>query len=96
MSDINSEKALHDHQKRIMFANSITSVLAYRFPWLRVNATADTALRAYFGRLLEEGNDNSLTLEGAMGAMLDAMQAENEDVCRRFVDYVQTNGRTCV
>lgn len=96
MSDINSEQALHNHQKRIMLASSITSVLSYRFPWLRVNATADTALRAYFGRLLADGNDNGLTLEGAMGAILDAVQAENEDVRRRFVDYVQTNGRTCV
>ena len=90
MSD---DQALHDHQKRIMLANSITSVLAYRFPWLHVNATADTALRAYFGKMLADKNDNALTLEAAMGAMLDALQAENTEVRRQFVAYVETNGR---
>ena len=96
MSDINSEKALHDHQKRIMLASSITSVLAYRFPWLHVNATADNALRAYFGKMLADGNDNGLTLEAAMSAILDALQAENADIKRQFVAYVENNGRACI
>ena len=93
MSD---DRALHDHQKRIMLANSITSVLAYRFPWLHVNATADNALRAYFGKMLADGNDTGLTLEAAMGSILDALQAENAEVKRQFVAYVEKNGRTCV
>jgi hypothetical protein len=93
---MSQDKALHDHQKRIMLANSITSVLAYRFPWLHVNATADNALRAYFGKMLADGNDNGLTLEAAMGAILDALQAENAEVKRQFVAYVERSGRTCV
>ena len=79
---------MHKHETRMMLANSITSVLVYRFPWLRVNATADNALRAY----LVSKHDSGLTIESAMGAMLDALQAENAEVKRQFVAYVNNHG----
>jgi hypothetical protein len=46
--------------------------------------------------MLADGNDNGLTLEAAMGAILDALQAENAEVKRQFVAYVERSGRTCV
>lgn len=71
---------MHKHETRMMLANSITSVLVYRFPWLRVNATADNALRAYLVETIVSKHDSGLTIESAMGAMLDALQAENAEV----------------
>jgi hypothetical protein len=42
--------------------------------------------------MLADGNDNGLTLEAAMGAMLDAFQTENAEVKRRFEAYVNNHG----
>ncbi len=83
---------MHKHETRMMLANSITSVLVYRFPWLRVNATADNALRAYLVETIVSKHDSGLTIESAMGAMLDALQAENAEVKRQFVAYVNNHG----
>lgn len=83
---------MHKHETRMMLANSITSVLVYRFPWLRVNATADYALRAYLVETIVSKHDSGLTIESAMGAMLDALQAENAEVKRQFVAYVNNHG----
>ena len=80
------------HQTRMMLANSITAVLAYRFPWLRVNATADAALRSYLCGAVASKNDSGLTVEAAMVAMLDALQTENAEVKRQFVTYVENHG----
>ena len=79
---------MHEHETRIMLANSITSVLGYRFPWLRVSATSHNALTETIG----SKRDSGLTIEAAMGAMLDAMQAENAEVKRQFVGYVSKHG----
>lgn len=84
---------MHEHEKsNMLLANSITSVLVYRFPWLRVNATADNALRSYFAETIANKRDSGLTIEAAMGAMLDALQAENAEVKRQFVAYVNNHG----
>lgn len=83
---------MHKHETRMMLANSITSVLVYRFPWLRVNATADNALRAYLVETIVSKHDSGLTIESAMGAMLDALQAENAEVKGQFVAYVNNHG----
>ena len=80
------------HQTRMMLANSITAVLAYRFPWLRVNATADAALRSYLAGAVASKDNSRLTVEAAMGAMLDAFQTENAEVKRRFEAYVNNHG----
>ena len=83
---------MHEHETRIMLANSITSVLGYRFPWLRVSATSHNALQAYLTETIGSKRDSGLTIEAAMGAMLDAMQAENAEVKRQFVGYVSKHG----
>jgi hypothetical protein len=80
------------HQTRMMLANSITAVLAYRFPWLRVNATADAVMRSYLAGAVSNKNDSGLTVEAVMGAMLDAFQTENAEVKRQFEAYVNNHG----
>ena len=80
------------HETRMMLANSITAVLAYRFPWLRVNATADEVMRSYLAGAVSNKNDSGLTVEAVMGAMLDAFQTENAEVKRRFEAYVNNHG----
>ncbi len=83
---------MHKHETRMMLVNSITSVLVYRFPWLRVNATADAALRSYLARVIASRSDGGLTIEAAMGAMLDALQVENAEFKQQFVAYVNNHG----
>ena len=80
------------HETRMLIANSITSILVYRFPWLRVNATADAALRSYLCGAVARSSESGPTLESAMSAMLDALQTENADVKRQFVAYVENRG----
>lgn len=77
-----------EHEARVMLAASLTSVLVYRFPWLRVNVTAHNALQAY----LVSKRDSGLTIEAAMVAMLNALHAENAEVKRQFVAYVNNHG----
>lgn len=86
---------MHKHETRMMLANSITSVLVYRFPWLRVNATADNALRSYLAGAVASKDNSRLTVEAAMGAMLDAFQTENVEVKRQFEAYVNNHGSAC-
>ena len=71
-----------------MLVNSITSVLVYRFPWLRGSASATAALNQYFRMPATD-----TTLEAAMGAMLDALQVENAEVKRRFSSYIEHHGK---
>lgn len=87
-------EATHDqaHETRMRLAGSITSVLVYRFPWLRVNATANAVLRSYLGGAVAGKNDSGLTIEAVMGAMLDALQTKNEEVEQRFAAYVANHG----
>ena len=87
-------EATHDqaHETRMRLAGSITSVLVYRFPWLRVNATADAALRSYLCGAVARSSESGPTLESAMSAMLDALQTENADVKRQFEAYVNNHG----
>jgi hypothetical protein len=87
-------EATHDqeHETRMRLAGSITFVLVCRFPWLRVNATANAVLRSYLAGAVSGKNDSGLTIEAAMGAMLDALQTENEEVKRQFAAYVANHG----
>ena len=89
---MSNETDIREHQTRMLIASSITSILVYRFPWLRVNATADAALRSYLCGAVARSNEIGPTLESAMSAMLDALQAENAEVKRQFVAYVENHG----
>lgn len=84
---------MHEHETRMMLVNSITSVLVYRFPWLRVSATAHNALQAYLTETIVSKRDSGLTIEAAMGAMLDALQAENAEVKKQFEEYINNQAR---
>lgn len=87
---MSNETDMQAHETRMMIANSITSILVYRIPWLRVNETADAALRSYLtGAVVGK---NELTVEAALGAMLDALQTENAEVKRQFATYVENHG----
>lgn len=81
-----------EHEARVMLAASLTSVLVYRFPWLRVNVTAHNALQAYLTETIVSKRDSGLTIEAAMVAMLNALHAENAEVKRQFVAYVNNHG----
>ena len=89
---MSNETDIREHQTRMLIASSITSILVYRFPWLRVNATADAALRSYLCGAMARSSESGPTLESAMSAMLDALQTENADVKRQFVAYVENHG----
>lgn len=89
---MSNETDMQAHETRMLIASSITSILVYRFPWLRVNATADAALRSYLCGAMARSSESGPTLESAMSAMLDALQTENADVKRQFVAYVNNHG----
>lgn len=90
---MSNETDIREHQTRMLIASSmITSILVYRFPWLRVNATAYAALRSYLQGAVASKDNSRLTVEAAMGAMLDAFQTENAEVKRRFEAYVNNHG----
>jgi len=92
---MSNETDMQAHETRMLIASSITSILVYRFPWLRVNATADAALRSYLCGAMARSSESGPTLESAMSAMLDALQTENADVKRQFVAYVENHGSAC-
>ena len=83
------------HETRMRIANSIISILAHRFLWLRVNQTADAAMRSYLTGAVFGKNDSGLTVEAVMGAILDAFQTENVEVKRQFEAYVNNHGSAC-
>ena len=89
---MSNETDMQAHETRMLIASSITSILVYRFPWLRVNATADAALRSYLCGAMARSSESGPTLESAMSAMLDALQTENAEVKRQFVAYVNNHG----
>jgi hypothetical protein len=89
---MSNETDIREHETRMLIASSITSILVYRFPWLRVNATAYAALRSYLAGAVASKDNSRLTVEAAMGAMLDAFQTENAEVKRRFEAYVNNHG----
>ncbi len=89
---MSNETDIREHETRMLIASSITSILVHRFPWMRVNATAYAALRSYLCGAVASKNDSGLTVEAAMGAMLDALQTENAEVKRQFVTYVENHG----
>ena len=89
---MSNETDIREHQTRMLIASSITSILVCRFPWLRVNATAYAALRSYLAGTVASKDNSRLTVEAAMGAMLDAFQTENAEVKRRFEAYVNNHG----
>ncbi len=89
---MSNETDMQAHETRMLIANSIISILAFRFPWMRVNATAYAALRSYLAGAVASKDNSRLTVEAAMGAMLDAFQTENAEVKRRFEAYVNNHG----
>ena len=89
---MSNTKDMQEHETRMLMANSITSVLVYRFPWLHTNATANAVLLSYLAGAVAGKNDSGLTIEAAMWAMLDALQTENEEVKRQFSAYVANHG----
>ena len=92
---MSNETEMQALETRMRIANSIISILAFRFPWLRVSETADAVMRSYLAGAVSNKNDSGLTVEAVMGAMLDAFQTENVEVKRQFEAYVNNHGSAC-
>ena len=92
---MSNETDMQALETRMRIANSIISILAFRFPWMRVNVMADAVMRSYLAGAVSNKNDSGLTVEAVMGAILDAFQTENVEVKRQFEAYVNNHGSAC-